>query len=458
MLVRRSLVGCVAALLAVSISATSSVAARKAFHVTGHLDVVPDPVFGPYATSDFDAVFVYETELDHPPLTGPDDPPPATAHAVDATELLGSQFEGTDKRYLFKSYPVPDEHIPDPLGVPDPAGYNGISFIRAYTPDSLGGPEPEEVVYARSRRGNSSGRPPSAFEIKVADNASSIQFPVGYNPDLISIVDHIRVTNNNSIPGSLATESGRFSMFFAHHDGLLLTDTGSGIFPDTGNDLPPTLATSVLSPNGPWGFGAWEGTEAASLAGGQQIEIAELMFGDADLDGDVDGDDEAIFNTNLDNDRDGLADVGGAFVYEVDEIPDLVETMDVDETQQIGFATWLLGDFNLDGFVTDEDGIYFVPTLPGDGNGDGWVDGLDYLIWAGAFGTHPGPDGDPSDGDYNDDGWVDGLDYLEWAANFGSHSATAVPEASTLAMLWLAAAVGFFGRVRRRRAPRTTTG
>ncbi|MEZ6073172.1 MAG: hypothetical protein R3C10_23620 [Pirellulales bacterium] len=29
------------------------------------------------------------------------------------------------------------------------------------------------------------------------------------------------------------------------------------------------------------------------------------------------------------------------------------------------------------------------PPTPGDGNGDGWVDGLDYLLWAGAYGTHP---------------------------------------------------------------------
>ncbi|MEZ6068684.1 MAG: hypothetical protein R3C10_00145 [Pirellulales bacterium] len=67
-------------------------------------------------------------------------------------------------------------------------------------------------------------------------------------------------------------------------------------------------------------------------------------------------------------------------------------------------------------------------SLPGDGNGDGWVDGLDYLLWAGAFGAHPGSDGDVSDGDFNDDGWVDGLDYLLWAGNFGSHASTNVPE------------------------------
>ena len=72
---------------------------------------------------------------------------------------------------------------------------------------------------------------------------------------------------------------------------------------------------------------------------------------------------------------------------------------------------------------------------PGDGNGDGWVDGLDYLLWAGAYGTHPGPDGDISDGDYNDDGWVDGLDYLLWAGEYGSHASTGVPEPTALLLI-----------------------
>lgn len=77
-------------------------------------------------------------------------------------------------------------------------------------------------------------------------------------------------------------------------------------------------------------------------------------------------------------------------------------------------------------------------TPSGDVNGDGWVDGLDYLEWAGNFGTHPGPDGDVSDGDLNDDGWIDGLDYLLWAGDFGTHAASAVPEPGTFALTGLA--------------------
>ncbi|MEZ6071650.1 MAG: choice-of-anchor Q domain-containing protein [Pirellulales bacterium] len=69
--------------------------------------------------------------------------------------------------------------------------------------------------------------------------------------------------------------------------------------------------------------------------------------------------------------------------------------------------------------------------LTADGNGDGWVDGLDYLIWAANYGTSPGPDGDISDGDYNDDGTIDGLDYLLWAANYGTHAAVPASQTAT---------------------------
>lgn len=77
----------------------------------------------------------------------------------------------------------------------------------------------------------------------------------------------------------------------------------------------------------------------------------------------------------------------------------------------------------------------------GDGNGDGKVDGLDYLIWAGAFGDNPAldPPGSPENGDYNDDDVVDGLDYLLWATQFGQgpNDAVAVPEPATWALFLL---------------------
>ena len=434
--------------------ATTARAERKAFHVTGKwdigFDVDPETMEEinldyPFTTREFDIVFVYENELDHPPLVDNMDVPPPTAHAVDATNFLGSQFGDAQSRYLFKSYPVPDIHLPDPTGNPDPSGYSGVSFLR-WTADSFSMPGTDvEVIYPRTRRSNDN-RPNDPLEIKVVNDYATM----GFVADSISIVDHIRVppsaVDDVLLPGGvIPIEVSRLEITFIDIFGTTVSD----------KSLPVTLDADVFVPqNGSfWAFNQPElGPPTATPP--DAIEMQEVMFGDADLDGDVDADDEMIFEMNLDNDRNGLADDGGAFVYEVATIPDLVETMDVDETQQIGFATWLLGDFNLDGFVTDEDGIYFVPTLPGDGNGDGWVDGLDYLIWAGAFGTHPGPDGDPSDGDYNDDGWVDGLDYLEWAANFGSHSATAVPEPGGIGLLGVAV-VGWYASRRRYSRPKS---
>ncbi|MEZ6072264.1 MAG: hypothetical protein R3C10_18895 [Pirellulales bacterium] len=86
----------------------------------------------------------------------------------------------------------------------------------------------------------------------------------------------------------------------------------------------------------------------------------------------------------------------------------------------------------------------------GDGNCDGWVDGLDYLIWAENFGTHPGPDGDFGDGDFNDDGSVNGIDYLAWAENFGTHNAASVPEPATSIMGLMAGSLPLL--VKRRRS------
>ena len=68
-----------------------------------------------------------------------------------------------------------------------------------------------------------------------------------------------------------------------------------------------------------------------------------------------------------------------------------------------------------------------VPPLPGDGNLDQVVDGLDYVVWAMNYGNDPADDplGTPLNGDFNDDGVVDGLDYILWAAHFGESVATA---------------------------------
>jgi hypothetical protein len=95
-------------------------------------------------------------------------------------------------------------------------------------------------------------------------------------------------------------------------------------------------------------------------------------------------------------------------------------------------ALGILGDFAIRAIFE------YAPT-PGDGNDDGKVDGLDYLLWASNFGDNPAddPPGSPGNGDYNNDGMVSGLDYLLWAGHFGQGplDATAVPEPGSCVLL-----------------------
>ncbi|MEZ6072276.1 MAG: pre-peptidase C-terminal domain-containing protein [Pirellulales bacterium] len=130
---------------------------------------------------------------------------------------------------------------------------------------------------------------------------------------------------------------------------------------------------------------------------------------------------DALFRYGQDNDIDlQLYDAGGNI---------LSGSYSVTDNEQVSSAVTAGNDYfiRVYGFGGsihhDYDLVINFEFLQGDGNGDGWVDGLDYLIWAGNYATHPGPDGDISDGDYNDDGWVDGLDYLMWAGNYGNHAA-----------------------------------
>jgi hypothetical protein len=64
-------------------------------------------------------------------------------------------------------------------------------------------------------------------------------------------------------------------------------------------------------------------------------------------------------------------------------------------------------------------------SLPGDGNNDGKVDGVDYIIWLNNYGTNQSG---ASNGDFNNDGKVDGIDYVVWLNNYGNTgSATSTP-------------------------------
>jgi hypothetical protein len=58
-------------------------------------------------------------------------------------------------------------------------------------------------------------------------------------------------------------------------------------------------------------------------------------------------------------------------------------------------------------------------SIPGDGNGDGVVDGLDYGIWQNGFNR---PGASFAMGDYNNDGIVDAMDYGVWADHYQNHA------------------------------------
>ena len=85
-----------------------------------------------------------------------------------------------------------------------------------------------------------------------------------------------------------------------------------------------------------------------------------------------------------------------------------------------------------------------LPT-PGDANGDGKVNGNDYLVWAGRYGDDPAvdPPGSPANGDFNNDGTVDGHDYLVWAGNYGQgpNDSLAVPEPAAYPLIIMGTAM-----------------
>lgn len=81
-----------------------------------------------------------------------------------------------------------------------------------------------------------------------------------------------------------------------------------------------------------------------------------------------------------------------------------------------------------------------APPVTGDFDGDGDVDGADFLAWQQNYGKSP--NADPEDGDANGDGDVDDLDFADWKLGFGSSTANpavgAVPEPATAALALMA--------------------
>ncbi|MEM7680781.1 MAG: glycosyl hydrolase 53 family protein [Planctomycetota bacterium] len=94
---------------------------------------------------------------------------------------------------------------------------------------------------------------------------------------------------------------------------------------------------------------------------------------------------------------------------------------------------------------------FLVPgaALPGDANGDGAVDLLDFDVLAQNFGS--ATSAGASSGDFNGDGAVDLLDFDVLAQNFGATSPGVVPEPASAALLGLGCAA--LVRTRRARRP-----
>jgi len=103
-------------------------------------------------------------------------------------------------------------------------------------------------------------------------------------------------------------------------------------------------------------------------------------------------------------------------------------------------------DFTIDNFRTEDAPV----GVPGDYNGNGKVDGADYVLW-----RHGGP----LQNEVDTPGTVNAADYTEWRARFGNPpgsgsglSGGAVPEpATTTLILLISAATAAFGGKRRAR-------
>jgi hypothetical protein len=116
--------------------------------------------------------------------------------------------------------------------------------------------------------------------------------------------------------------------------------------------------------------------------------------------------------------------------------------------QDLKFTYRLGGGVFIDGTVQ-----YSSSAITGDYNGNGIVDGADYVVWRNNNGLTGGAT--PSQGDGNGDGNVNSLDYTVWRNNFGdtsgsgSASQAAVPEPGTFICLLAMSPISFVVRHRK---------
>jgi hypothetical protein len=79
-------------------------------------------------------------------------------------------------------------------------------------------------------------------------------------------------------------------------------------------------------------------------------------------------------------------------------------------------GTYVLQLTASDSVLTGTSNVMVTVLAPADFNGDGKVDGVDFLIWQSHYPTSSG--GAPDGGDANGDGKVDGVDFLIWQSHY----------------------------------------
>ncbi len=157
----------------------------------------------------------------------------------------------------------------------------------------------------------------------------------------------------------------------------------------------------------------------------------------------------------------GLIDLSGTLVGtnigvgETDNI--FMSTTSVSGSSTYGAVGFLIGGpLNVDQVLFTGIDVSVIPFAPpeedADFDGDGDVDGADFLTWQ----RNNGLPGDQPDGDADGDSFVDGDDLAIWRSEFGMPqsivAAQAIPEPGALALGCVALAAGAcLGGVRRRR-------